>query len=403
MLIWTLCFGLLVTGDVPKVQNPQSVAVDKPMTLSFEEDLRIGPTSDDGHLFWLGTRVMVDVDSRGRIYVLDPGNQRVVVFAPDGTYLHDVGRAGAGPGEFQALTNFAVLNDDRVLTFESRMGQAVLSWFQPDGSFEKRTEPTARGKALQSAIPSPQGDKLAVMFISVENGGAAMIGGTALVTPELGLVDLLMEKPLDPFSPTEAQTRAWWSQYLAGWLGVAAKQSVVAFDRNGSIYTAYIDQYRITRHNQDYKANLVIEKQYAVRFRPEEEQTQLVAPMREEVLAATDPFFHRLLDEQTMAKAVEEADFPQRKPPIYGLVPMGDKGLMVIHDYDLSTGAAQGDLFNQAGQFVGTTQLPPVDVHLFGAFLGRFVKMSVRDDHAYAIHTDEEGEQWMTRYKLIWE
>jgi DNA-binding beta-propeller fold protein YncE len=53
----------------------------------------------------------VSFDAEGRLYVLDRGNHRVVVFGPDGRFLRSLGRRGSGPGELQGPVALAVTGD----------------------------------------------------------------------------------------------------------------------------------------------------------------------------------------------------------------------------------------------------------------------------------------------------
>jgi outer membrane protein assembly factor BamB len=43
----------------------------------------------------------VGIDLAGNAYVIDPGNERIVVFGPDGAYVKELGESGQGPGQFQ--------------------------------------------------------------------------------------------------------------------------------------------------------------------------------------------------------------------------------------------------------------------------------------------------------------
>lgn len=90
--------------------------------------------SEEGETWELLSNVMsAAFDSRDNLYVLDGGNQRVLVFDASGRFVRQIGKQGGGPGEFQFPSRVAVLSDDRLVVLEGR-GHSV---FRPDGTFEK--------------------------------------------------------------------------------------------------------------------------------------------------------------------------------------------------------------------------------------------------------------------------
>jgi hypothetical protein len=50
-------------------------------------------------------------DNRGRLYVLDGGLPALRVFEPTGSFVHQIGRPGEGPGEYTAPVSFGFLGD----------------------------------------------------------------------------------------------------------------------------------------------------------------------------------------------------------------------------------------------------------------------------------------------------
>ena len=61
----------------------------------------------------------VQVDASGRIFVLDGGNHRVLVFDADGSPRVTMGDEGQGPGQFQRADEFGLLGDS-ILVYDSR-------------------------------------------------------------------------------------------------------------------------------------------------------------------------------------------------------------------------------------------------------------------------------------------
>lgn len=74
----------------------------------------------------------LDVDSRGNIYVADWLRAHVSVLSPRGDLLRNIGRKGAGPGEFQSLRVVQILPEDSLLTYDPSLGRVTV--FEP-GTF----------------------------------------------------------------------------------------------------------------------------------------------------------------------------------------------------------------------------------------------------------------------------
>jgi hypothetical protein len=60
----------------------------------------------------------LEVDGRGRIYVLDRQANELRIFAPDGGHLRSVGRMGGGPGEYQNANGLVWLAPDSLLVVD---------------------------------------------------------------------------------------------------------------------------------------------------------------------------------------------------------------------------------------------------------------------------------------------
>ncbi len=79
----------------------------------------------------------------GRIVVADRA-PRVLVFDPDGEYLHGFGRRGEGPGEFQRIRSIQLLSPDSLLVLDASSGRA--SFFTLDGGFVRSMPPPQQGQ-----------------------------------------------------------------------------------------------------------------------------------------------------------------------------------------------------------------------------------------------------------------
>lgn len=78
----------------------------------------------------------VDIDSRGRIYVVDGFRGGVRVLSSTLNPLREVGRDGEGPGEFRTR-QIQILNGDSLAVYDSQLGRFTV--FEPDDFAVART------------------------------------------------------------------------------------------------------------------------------------------------------------------------------------------------------------------------------------------------------------------------
>lgn len=78
----------------------------------------------------------VDIDSRGRIYVVDGFRGGIRVLSSTLSPLREVGRDGEGPGEFRTR-QIQILNGDSLAVYDSQLGRVTV--FEPDNFAVART------------------------------------------------------------------------------------------------------------------------------------------------------------------------------------------------------------------------------------------------------------------------
>ncbi|MDJ0841254.1 MAG: 6-bladed beta-propeller [Acidobacteriota bacterium] len=392
-LLSLTCFG---AEEVVNGKRPTG----SPMTLIFEEELRLGPDSgEEDHFLWNGAGVAVELDQKGNIYLVDPVENRVVAFDKTGRFQKIIGGAGQGPGQFQALNSMSFLNSGGAIAFDSIQGMARFHYFDGALKFERKREPQNLGMFFQYAMFAPSGKYYAAMFMVPKREGIDSYVRTGIFDTEFKPQLQISETVVDRFQRSQLDRPGWWAEFIASWLRIGHTGiGLMAFTPDGYLYTATTDNYEITYYDPELKPLRTIKREYRVIPLKEDELDAFTDPMREVIFAKLPSSMQVMVTPAVIRRAIELAEFPPRKPPIFGLIPMEDNGLLVVHDYNPKTGETRADIFDRTGKFIGTTRLPDIPVNLFGGFFGNPAKMTFRHGKAYAIVDDEDDNRHLVRY-----
>lgn len=101
-------------------------------TARLEPQVTIGMT-DGPDEYLIGNPQAIAVGVGGTVYILDRQAPSLRAYAPDGTYLRDIGREGSGPGEYRRPGGIATLADGRLLVRDP--GNGRISVFDAEGEY----------------------------------------------------------------------------------------------------------------------------------------------------------------------------------------------------------------------------------------------------------------------------
>lgn len=394
ILFW-LAASLAWAGDVENDIKPKG----KAQTIVFKEELRISPAAIGREdLTWVGARCAIAANNKGHMFIMDQAGCRILEFGADGKFLRQVGKKGEGPGEFFDPMNLTILEDQNIIVSDTKGFFPQFNYFDAELKYKDRKAMPEKGLVLFSAIFSPDAKHLYSYTMKPKDREKATIGGMFL-TKDLTPVIKFHETDVTMITPAQMNQPGFWESYMAQWFRLApTKQPMMCFDQSGKPYSAINGKYEVTRYTKDFKPELVFTKKYRPKPLDDAERDALVDAIRDQVLSSMPPQVHAMLTEARVRKAVELAEFPASKQPIYGLVPMEKGYLMVLSDYNAKTHASVADIFDPKGQFIGEVKLPAVSVNVFASYFGIGPRMFFKNNKAYLLEEDEDEEMCLVRY-----
>ena len=129
-------------------------------------------------------------DAQDNLYVLDRGNQRVLVFDRTGRFVRQIGKKGDGPGELQMPTGLALLPDGNLAVLDA--AHRNLSLFARDGRYLRSVSfAEGAGFPMLRIAAHPSGGIVAVFRPSpLGAGGQLRSGSFTLPAPVLSRMAL---------------------------------------------------------------------------------------------------------------------------------------------------------------------------------------------------------------------
>jgi hypothetical protein len=152
---------LLGAGALAAQPTVRLPAADRPLAGRPTQLFAIG--AEEGQSWEMLSEVDdVDFDRADNVFVLDRGNKRVLMFDRAGRFVRQLGKAGAGPGEFQMPTGLTVLADGSVAVLD--LAHRNISLFGPGGAFVRTMPwPEEGGLPFSSIQAHPAGGVVSIL------------------------------------------------------------------------------------------------------------------------------------------------------------------------------------------------------------------------------------------------
>lgn len=334
--------------------------------------------------------------SDGGVYVWDSTIRALRQYDTAGLFVRQIGRRGAGPGEYEAANGIVLLPNGLLLLSDPRNGRVnrydtagvtLGSWPMPSRLFTSRglTADTSGNLYLAASLDRPVG--------SAEGVGSTL--GLLRLTPDGALLDSL-------WPPVPGERPAHLTASRSGIMVTSdipySAQTVWAFSPLGYFVTGAPDRYTITLHRTDRLPIRIERDVAAVAVHPDEATEQRVRLTTQ--MLRVDPRW-----------TWSGPDLPANKPFFRGLTVGVDGRIWAMRSMPgerLALAEADGeppsrqsrpvarwrepvafDVFEPDGRYVGFLPLPPQQWPLY-----------MNGDTVWGIEKDSLDVPYVTRWRL---
>jgi hypothetical protein len=338
--------GSIETVDgVKVVRNPKTPMYPQG-ALELQEELTIGVAEGAEEFTFIRLRGIA-VDERGDIFALDQRKPRVDVFSGDGSHIRSIGRRGQGPGEFQTPFFIALAPGGEIMVG----GMDRLSFFDRAGVFLRSQENTVQPFAFIEFLEN--GDAVGTRMVMEEQDPryeVVLCGHD--IKPKVVLASSPMPDPSGKFALFAS---------VARWDISAGREIICAEGKEG---------YRLSVFDGEGRLARTIHKEYD--------------PV---------PVSNLDIDRQMKRHGVQSRDevtIPRFLPPIWWAYADEDGRIYVsTWQRDPDSGIALFNIFDPEGRYLCDYRIPGEP-------------LVFKDGKLYAIVEDDEGIQYIKRYRMIW-
>jgi len=338
--------GSIETVDGVKVVRNPKVPMYPQGALELQEELTIGLAEGAEEYTFVRLRGIA-VDERGDIFALDQRKPRVDVFSGDGSHIRSIGRRGQGPGEFQTPFYIALAPAGEIMVG----GMDRLSFFDRTGVFLRSQENTVQPLAFIKFLEN--GDAAGTRMVMEEQNPRyeVMLCGHD-IKPKAALASSPMPDPSGKFALFVSVVR--WD--------ISRGQEIVCASGEGD--------YRLSVFDTEGRLIRTISKDH-----------DPVPPSEFDI------------DRQKKQHGIqpgEEVAIPRYLPPISWVYADGEGRTYVsTWQRDPETRISLFNIFDPEGRYLCDYRIPGEPIVF-------------KNGKLYAIVQDEEGIQYIKRYRMIW-
>jgi hypothetical protein len=357
------------------VHNEGGGMWDSASTWRLVEDLRIG-TAGEGHASFSQIPAL-EVDTNGRIYIVDRQTQEVRVFDSTGAFVRTIGRPGKGPGEFVGANGLAwdphgrlwvVDQQGERYTLFDTTGRVVETHLRRLGFYGWRWEGAidTAGLLMEGAFGSRAG------------------GQTSQILLRFGRAFARRDTFPLPWTPMAMFRIAYARGYSVAPVPFTPRLAWVV-DSRAHVWFGFGDAYRIIKRRVTGDTVRIIER--AV------EPIHVTTAEVDSAVAALVDNVSRSAPRADVAAQVDRSRIPPTKP-LFNMFVLDDVGRLWVQP---SVGAGQPtnvfDVFDSDGRYLGRVAAP--------FQVSPYQPIVLRRGSLYGVAEDADGVQYVVRAKIF--
>ncbi len=370
--IFGSCIGIVdtLTSDEIVIHNTGDPLWGPEEGWEIVEEMRFG-ARDDSVLF--ASILSLDVDTQGRLYVLDSYTQEIHVFDSSGAFVRTVGSEGSGPGEFEEASAVDVSEAGEIWVMEMQLGKLTI--LDAEGNYLRTERVNTTGWSYR---PYPGGfdpmghyNAMSLCYDYEEEDTKVML---ARFDQSFTPIDTIAI----PQSPVEIDYFVHNDSEGGNYsVGVPFQGSFDwVFSANGNLWTLYTGTYELVEITAGCTPLRRVTKEY--------EPIPVTSADREEIRDRFDWFIEQ-------GGTIDEARNPRNKPVVENFFRDDEGNLWVMHSESGDSGSLF-DIFNAEGQFLGEVGLPfNLDIHS---------GVIVQDGLLFGVTEDEEEGQMVVKVRI---
>jgi len=372
-----LILSLMLCAEV--VNNDITPANAVPLKISHQ--FTLGEDSDDDLFFGEGTKV---VANQKHIFVLDPGNFRVIVFDVKGQVVKEFGKQGQGPGEFQTPIALALNSAGYVVVFDT--GLKRMSVFDKEGALQSETRIEQGIQHIEQ--PAFLGNGNLMMSTIKTDAQFQMTYDFSLYDPQASPVKNYHSEALPPTDWSKASEPDFWVEFLVNQFEAIATGFTIGVplgDQSGAVMmtnTAFEGSILAADGTVKSSFNKKIKRKGFT----DEAKFSYCEGAWESMTA--NPFLETNITRAVFEKAAKKAELPDFLTPVSGLFRLG-KGFGVISNYDPLTEEGRLDYFDSSGHCKAYADFKGPKDDVFGL-----------EDRLYTVGTDAEDSVVVMVYRI---